>query len=107
MMKLASTLGLIALLAGLVAGCATYHQDYTINLISNPPGAEIWKGRYFVGTTPHLFHVTATWKEKKEGFISLPELTLKKPGYSPRQVEMQIQVGPKYDWEHRVKLDEN
>ena len=107
-MKISYFLGLsIVVLAGLATGCATYHQDYTVNLISEPPGAEIWKGNYYVGSTPHLFHVTATWEEKKEGFISLPELTLLKEGYRPRQVDLKIQVGPKFDWEHRVKLGEN
>ena len=107
MIKFSFILGLIAALGSLTAGCATYHQDYTINLVSDPSGAEIWKGRYYVGTTPHLFHVTATSKEKKDGFIIFPELILKKEGYRPRPVELEVRVGPKFDWIHRVTLDED
>ncbi len=98
----------IAAAAGLLllAGCAaTYNQPCRVRLESDPSGAEIWKGRYYLGTTPHVLNYTATSEDDERGYLRLPPLTIKKPGYRPYLIEMELDLKEGYDWEGQVILE--
>ncbi len=100
----------IALAAGalwFLAGCAaTYQRSCRIRLESDPPGAEIWKGRYYKGTTPQVLHYTATSEDADRGYLRIPPLTIKKPGYKPYLVEMDLDLKKSGDyWEGMVVLE--
>ncbi len=102
------TIWRIAAAAGLLvlAGCAaTYNQPCRVRLESDPSGAEIWKGGYYIGTTPHVLHYTATSENEEEGLLRLPPLTIKKPGYRPYLVEMELDLKEGYDWEGQIILE--
>ncbi|MDP8237070.1 MAG: hypothetical protein P9M08_11850 [Candidatus Erginobacter occultus] len=99
--KIAAAVGLLIL-----AGCAaTYNQPCRVRLESDPPGAEIWKGGYYIGTTPYVLHYTATSEDDDRGYLRLPPLTMKKPGYRPYLVEMELDLKEGYDWEGQVILE--
>lgn len=100
----------IALAAGtlwFLGGCAaTYQRSCQIRLESDPPGAEIWKGGYYVGTTPHVLHYTATSADTERGYLRVPPHTIRKAGYRPFLVEMDLDLKRSGNfWEARAVLE--
>ena len=91
--------------AGAHIGCVSYHKDYHVTLSSEPTGAEIWKDSYYLGTTPYLLSVTATWEDKEKGTISFPPLTFKKNGFRDETIEVEIALDKKEKREYKVKLE--
>ena len=95
----------------LITGCAAiYQQDCRVYLISEPSGAEIWKNDFYIGKTPHLLRYTATTIEDEQGYLRVPPLVIKKDGYKPQLLEMELdleegEVGGYY-WEGNVVLEE-
>lgn len=91
----------------LAAGCSsTYQRDCRVRLESDPPGAEIWKDRYYEGKTPRDLHYTATAEDDERGYLRIPPLTIKKEGYRPYLVEMELDLKESGDfWEARVVLE--
>jgi len=93
----------------LLTGCAaTYHQDCTIYIQSDPAGAEIWKGDYYIGKTPYLITYTATTIEDEQGYLEAPPLTIKKDGYKPflMEIKLDLEDADNYDWEANIPLEE-
>ncbi len=90
-----------------LAGCAaTYQRSCQIRLDSDPPGAEIWKGRYYVGTTPLVLHYTATSADAERGYLRVPPHTIRKDGYRPFLVEMDLDLKKSGNfWEARAVLE--
>ena len=89
----------------LAAGCsATYNKPCRVRLESDPSGAEIWKGEYYLGVTPYVLDYTATSEDADRGYLRLPPLTIRKPGYLPEEVEMELDLGEGYYWEGMVTL---
>lgn len=95
--------------AGLLwlGGCAaTYQRHCRIRLESDPSGAEVWKGRYYKGTTPLMLRYTATSADAERGYLRVPPLTVKKSGYRPFLVEMDLDLKRSGDyWEGTVVLE--
>jgi len=94
----------------ILAGCAaTYQQDCRVYLISEPSGAEIWKDDFYVGKTPYLLRYTATGVEDEQGYLRLPTLVIKKSGYTPQRVDMELDLDEGEDegyyWEGTVILE--
>jgi hypothetical protein len=105
MNRLIFTFLLIGVVGALNPGCATYHEDYRVEVITEPPGAEVWKGNYFLGRTPHVLHFTATWEDKEQKTIAVPPLTLKKKGYLEHSLDdLVINLEEGYNWECRIEL---
>lgn len=90
-------------------GCAaTYQQDCRVYLDSEPTGADIWKEDYYIGKTPYVLHYTATAVEDERGYLLVPPLTIKKDGYKPYLLEMELDLEDGgYEWEGLVVLEEN
>jgi hypothetical protein len=96
--------------AATLTGCAaTYQQDCQVYLISEPSGAEIWKEDFYVGKTPYLLCYTATTIEDEQGYLRLPPLVIKKSGYTPQRLEMELDLDEGeqdgYYWEGTVILE--
>ena len=89
----------------LSACTATYHQDCTFLLKSDPPGAEIWKDDYFIGYTPRILRYTATAADTDLGYLRLPPLTVKKKGFKPYRLEETLDIEEGFDWEGTVLLE--
>ena len=94
----------------ILTGCAaTYQQDCRIYLISDPSEAEIWKNDFYVGKTPYLLRYTATTLEDEQGYLRIPPMVIKKSGYTPQRLEMELDLdeGEKdgYYWEGTVILE--
>lgn len=99
--RIAAAVGLLVL-----AGCAaTYNQPCRVRLQSDPSEAEVWKGGYYLGRTPHVLHYTATSEDDERGYLRLPPMTIKKPGYRPYLIEMELDLSDGYDWEGEVVLE--
>lgn len=96
---------LLGIGCGFPWGCAEYHQDCHLLVISEPTGAEIWKGDYYIGKTPHLLCFTATKEDKKKGNLAVPPLVLKKKGYRAQPVETNINLEEGSNWECQVVLE--
>lgn len=88
----------------LSSGCQTFHEDYTIRLLSRPDKAEVWKGSFFLGYTPYLFTVTATEEEDEIGKVVFPPVTLKKTGFQDQPVALDLEMGQGNLWECLVEL---
>ena len=88
-------------------GCSsTYQRDCRVRLESDPPGAEIWKERYYEGKTPRVLHYTATAEDEDRGYLRLPPLTLRKDGYRPYLVEMELDLKESGEhWEAMAVLE--
>ena len=103
------TTGFIGLLLSLLMvfcpGCVTYHKDLSVILVTEPPGAEVWKDTYFMGITPYLLRFTATWEDKERGNVSLPPLRFKKEGYREKEVKLEIELTAGERWECWVELE--
>ena len=105
-MKTRTFLILFWSLALTITGCAaTYHQDCRIHLLSDPPEAEIWKDDFYIGVTPYVLHYTATSEDDERGYLKPPPLLIKKSGYRPYLLEMELDLGEGYDWEGTVVLE--
>ena len=94
----------------LITGCAAiYQQDCRVYLQSEPSGAEIWKNDFYVGKTPYLLRYTATTIEDEQGYLRVPPLIIKKSGYKPHLLEMELDLedGEQdgYYWEGTVGLE--
>lgn len=89
----------------ITAGCAsTYQQDCNLLLDSEPSGAEIWKEGFFIGFTPYVLRYTTTWEDKEKGYLRLPPLLIKKEGFEPRHLNVEINLNDGYYWEGVARL---
>ena len=90
----------------ILTGCsATYHQDCTFLLRSDPPEAEIWKEDFFIGYTPRVLRYTATSADTDLGYLRLPPLTLKKKGFKSYHLEEKLDISESFDWEATVTME--
>jgi len=90
-----------------LVGCSsTYQRACRVRLESDPSQAEIWKGRFFEGRTPRVLHYTATAEDDERGYLRIPPLTIRKEGYQPYLVEMELDLKESGDfWEAMVVLE--
>ncbi|HDL64981.1 MAG TPA: hypothetical protein ENH12_06285 [Proteobacteria bacterium] len=105
------SLSLFGAVVLLTTGCAAiYQQDCRVYLLSEPSGAEIWKDEFYIGKTPYLLRYTATTIEDEQGYLRVPPLVIKKTGYKPQLLEMELDLekGEEegYYWEGTVVLEE-
>ncbi len=107
MKKIPITALLAAVALFLLPGCSsTYQRDCRVRLLSDPTGAEVWKGGYYMGTTPLDLHFTATAEDDDQGYLQLPHYTLKLDGYQPHPVEMKLDLEQSGDyWEGEAILE--
>jgi len=105
MKKQVSVIIIMAIAAGLFGGCAEYHQDCYLLVVSEPTEAEIWKGDYYLGKTPRLLCFTATKEDKKKGSLAVPPLIIKKEDYQSQAVAAEIDLDGGSKWECRVVLE--
>lgn len=86
-------------------GCqSTYQKDCHLILNSDPPKAEVWKKGFFIGYTPQALRYTTTWEDKERGYIRIPPLLIKKEGFEPYRLDLEIDLNDGYYWEGVVSL---
>lgn len=89
----------------LSACAATYHEDCTLRLKSDPAGAEVWKHSFFLGLTPLDLNYTVTSEIRDRGYLRIPPITIRKEGYKPYHLETELDIGEGLLWEAFVPLE--
>ena len=97
-------LPLLAAAAAAAWGCETFHEDYSVHIVSEPSSAEVWRGGYYLGTTPYIMTITATDAEKDAGTVVFPPVTVRKAGYREQEVALELTVGEGQYWECMVEM---